>query len=110
MKMARILTLFVFALLIAANTYAQKDVQKNIDQLLKQYEEYGQLNAAVLVADKGKVIYEKGFGMANMEWKIPIQPDTKFRIVSELSFRVSRSPLEACASKSDSRASIRESR
>jgi CubicO group peptidase (beta-lactamase class C family) len=36
----------------------------------------------VLVADGGKVIYKKGFGMANMEWEIPNQTDTKFRIGS----------------------------
>ncbi|MEO8042738.1 MAG: serine hydrolase, partial [Acidobacteriota bacterium] len=50
--------------------------------LIKQYYDYGQFNGSVLVADKGKIIYEKGFGMANMEWSIPNQPDTKFRIGS----------------------------
>jgi len=36
----------------------------------------------VLVADNGKVVFEKGVGMANLEWNIPNTPDTKFRLGS----------------------------
>jgi CubicO group peptidase (beta-lactamase class C family) len=82
MRTARVFVLFVVALAAAASAVAQKDVEKKIDSLLKQYHDYGQLNGSVLVADKGKVVYEKGFGMANMEWGIPNGPDTKFRIGS----------------------------
>ena len=42
-----------------------------LDELMNLYTEYGQFNGSVLVAQKGKVIYKKGFGMANMEWEIP---------------------------------------
>lgn len=82
MKTVRVFALFIVAFATAMGAFAQKDVQKKIDGLLKQHHEYGQLNGSVLVADKGKVIYEKGFGMANMEWGIANQPDTKFRIGS----------------------------
>ena len=81
MKTARVFALFIVAFVIATNTHAQQSAKK-IDELLKQYHDYGQFNGSVLVADKGKVIYEKGFGMANMEWGIANQPDTKFRIGS----------------------------
>jgi len=53
-----------------------------LDDLLNKYTEYGQFNGSVLVADQGKVIYKKGFGMANMEWDIPNTPDTKHRLGS----------------------------
>lgn len=53
-----------------------------LDALLNQYTDYGQFNGSVLVADKGQVIYKKGFGMANMEWEIPNAPDTKHRLGS----------------------------
>ncbi len=56
--------------------------EKQIDDLMKTYVAYGQFNGSVLVADKGKVIYKNGFGMANMEWSIPNTPNTKFRIGS----------------------------
>src|SRR5262245_33682331 len=37
---------------------------------------------AVLVARDGKIVYQGGFGLANLENKTPITPDTKFRIGS----------------------------
>jgi CubicO group peptidase (beta-lactamase class C family) len=81
MKTAKLFTLFIVAFITATNAFAQQNVQK-IDGLVKQYYDYGQFNGSILVAEKGKIIYEKGFGMANMEWAIPNQPDTKFRIGS----------------------------
>lgn len=81
MKIARLYLLVIVAFLTATNAFAQQNVRK-IDQLMKQYYDYGQFNGSILVAEKGKIIYEKGFGMANMEWSIPNQPDTKFRIGS----------------------------
>lgn len=60
---------------------AQSKTEK-IDQLMSRYSQYNQFNGTVLVAEQGKVIYKKGFGMANMEWNIPNQPDTKHRLGS----------------------------
>jgi CubicO group peptidase (beta-lactamase class C family) len=37
---------------------------------------------AVLVAKDGKVLYRKGFGYADIKNKVPVTPDTKFRIGS----------------------------
>lgn len=81
MKFARLSTLLIVALITATSAFAQQNV-KQIDGLMKQYYDYGQFNGSILVAEKGKIIYEHGFGMANMEWAIPNQPDTKFRIGS----------------------------
>lgn len=38
--------------------------------------------AAVLVAQNGKIIYQKGFGFANLENRVPVTVETKFRIGS----------------------------
>jgi CubicO group peptidase (beta-lactamase class C family) len=46
------------------------------------YYNNGRFNGSVLVAERGKVIFKKGYGMANMEWGIPNTPDTKFRLGS----------------------------
>jgi CubicO group peptidase (beta-lactamase class C family) len=80
MKTTRLLALILFVFIAATNSFAQP--AKKIDELMKQYYDYGQFNGAILVAEKGKILYDKGLGMANMEWSIPIQPDTKFRIGS----------------------------
>ena len=69
------------ALLSTAPLPAQNTVAR-IDALMKSYAAQGRFSGSVLVADHGRVIYRKGFGWANAEWKIPNTPDTKFRIGS----------------------------
>lgn len=53
-----------------------------IDSLLSKFSRYGKFNGSVLVAEKGEVVFKKGYGWANMEWNIPNQPDTKHRLAS----------------------------
>jgi len=69
------------ALLSTAPLAAQNTVAR-IDALMKSHAAQGRFSGSVLVADHGRVIYRKGFGWANAEWKIPNTPDTKFRIGS----------------------------
>lgn len=72
----------VFIALITSNfSFGQTKTEK-IDELLNLFQEYGKFNGSVLVAEKGEIIYQKGFGMANMEWDIPNAPDTKHRLGS----------------------------
>ncbi|TDO84303.1 CubicO group peptidase (beta-lactamase class C family) [Flavobacterium chryseum] len=68
--------------LLAAFTVSAQDKAKQIDQLLNQYNQYGLFNGSALVSENGKVIFQKGYGSANMEWDIPNKPDTKFRLGS----------------------------
>lgn len=81
MNQIKKLQILLIVLLSATAVLAQSNGQK-IDQLLNAYHQNGQLNGSVLVVEKGKTIYRKGFGMANMEWNIPNGPETKFRIGS----------------------------
>lgn len=53
-----------------------------IDSLIQIYAGNFLFNGSVLVAEKGRVIFKKGYGSANMEWNIPNRPATKFRIGS----------------------------
>jgi CubicO group peptidase (beta-lactamase class C family) len=53
-----------------------------IDRLVAAYHSLGQLNGSVLVAQDGRVVLARGYGLANMEWGIPNAPDTKFRLGS----------------------------
>src|SRR6266581_6035984 len=55
---------------------------ERIDALISAYNKVHQFNGSALVAEKGSVILEKGYGLANMEWQIPNTPDTKFRLGS----------------------------
>lgn len=63
------------------NSPASSKVQQ-LDEVIGKFAAYGHFNGSVLVAEEGQVIYQKGFGKANMEWDIPNQPDTKHRLAS----------------------------
>ncbi len=58
------------------------DKIKGIDSVLSFYHGKNQFNGTVLVQDNGKLIYEKGFGMADKEKSIPNNGNTKFKIGS----------------------------
>ena len=80
----KIINAFLVAVIVTGLfnvSYGQAKVDK-LDKLISAYGEYGKFNGSVLVADKGKVIYKKGIGFADMEWNIPNQPDTKHRLGS----------------------------
>jgi len=78
----RIYGLGIFILLTSLNVSFGQTKIEQLDELLNLYTEYGQFNGSVLVAEKGEIIYKKGFGFANMEWNIPNQSDTKHRLGS----------------------------
>ncbi len=72
----------VFLLLTFSTLSFAQEKAKQIDELMRQYEANRQFNGSVLVAENGKVIFKKGYGMGNMEWAIPNASDTKFRLGS----------------------------
>ena len=73
--------LLLLALFLSSPAHAQTKAEQ-LDALLTKYHEVGQLNGAVLVAEGDDVLFERGFGEANMEWDIPNTPDTRFRVGS----------------------------
>ena len=73
--------LIFFAGFLFVRCHAQSLEQK-IDELLTAYASQNKLNGSVLVAQKGKIIYEKGFGYRNAEQKIPNDVNSIFQIGS----------------------------
>jgi CubicO group peptidase (beta-lactamase class C family) len=73
--------IFLLLFITALTAFSQSKVEK-MDALMRQYVENRQFNGSVLVAENGKVVFKKGYGMANMEWSIANTPDTKFRLGS----------------------------
>lgn len=80
MQKRKILLMLIF-LAVAAPASTQTPAQK-IDKLVEHYADEGLFNGSILVAQKGKLVYKKGVGYANMEWKIPNTTTTKFRLGS----------------------------
>jgi CubicO group peptidase (beta-lactamase class C family) len=58
------------------------DFPTRADASMKELVERERFSGSVLVAQSGKILFEKGYGLANREWDIPNSPRTKFRIGS----------------------------
>lgn len=58
------------------------DRSAEIDQIFQKFYEYTSFQGAVLVADRGEVVYRRAFGQANREWNVPNTLDTRFNIAS----------------------------
>jgi len=77
-----IATLFLTLGLICPRAVAQNDFPARADALMNGLVERDRFSGSVLIAQNGKVLFEKGYGPANREWDIPNSPQTKFRIAS----------------------------
>jgi CubicO group peptidase (beta-lactamase class C family) len=64
-----------------SSAFAQAPVDR-MDQIVRSYSDSHQFMGSVLVAQGDKVVFEKSYGNANLEWNIPDDSSTKFRIGS----------------------------
>ena len=65
-----------------ALTQEQEQKAAKINSLIEFYYEQGIFSGTVLVAEAGKVIYQKGFGYANVDTKERLEPKSVFRLAS----------------------------
>ena len=79
--MAGRIPLLAALVILAAQIHAQTRESK-IDALLGTCFERSQFMGSALVAEGGTIVFEKGYGYADLEWEIPNAPDTKFRLGS----------------------------
>ncbi|MFD1820415.1 CubicO group peptidase, beta-lactamase class C family [Pseudarcicella hirudinis] len=77
----RIIIALSFICFIPFTNLAQNKALQ-IDQLLQSYKDIQAFNGSVLVAKRGKIILQKGYGFANMESGARNTVNTKFRIAS----------------------------
>jgi len=63
-------------------TVSAVSLAPGIDAYLTKLAEQDRFSGSVLVATDGEILLEKGYGLANVEPKIPNIPQTKFRIGS----------------------------
>lgn len=73
-----ILILFLFI----GKTHVAQSQSQEIHKAITHYNAIGQFNGLILVAEKGKIIYENAFGKASYEWNIGNTLDTKMQIAS----------------------------
>jgi CubicO group peptidase (beta-lactamase class C family) len=75
----------LFGLLLPCSLVAQTlpdSMTRKIDSVFRSYTATTP-GCAVAVVKNGEVIFQKGYGMANLEYAIPVSPNTIFHIASE---------------------------
>ncbi|MFN0203363.1 MAG: serine hydrolase domain-containing protein [Bacteroidia bacterium] len=83
--MRKSILLPAFGLLFNLAFAQQKDDKKlfaEFDKMLSEQYKTNETGATALVARNGKIIFHKAFGMANLEYNIPMKVDNVFRIGS----------------------------
>ncbi|MBL7725041.1 MAG: beta-lactamase family protein [Chitinophagaceae bacterium] len=77
-----ILTVVCFPLLIAAQQTTGKQLEKKLDNFLSTEIKSSEPGYQVLIAKSGQVIYNKAFGLADLELGVPIKADMVFNLAS----------------------------
>lgn len=72
----------ILLLIFCQITFGQTDKAKKIDDFIKPFVDSNQFGGVVLASENGKIIYEKAFGLANADFKIPNQLNTRIGIAS----------------------------
>lgn len=60
-----------------------EDLASKIDLICQHWNHNQTPGMAIAIVQDGDIIFKKGYGMANLEYNIPIQPSTIFHIASE---------------------------
>ena len=68
--------------LCSLTSVAQKPTSERIAEFVAPVGASGQFSGVVLVSENGSVIYEKAFGFANAEFKVPNTLQTRIGIAS----------------------------
>src|SRR6185295_13639229 len=74
--------LCIIALWLTPTAFAQTDKSKQLDDFITSFANQNEFAGVVLAAENGKVIYEKAFGLANADFKIKNQLNTRIGIAS----------------------------
>jgi CubicO group peptidase (beta-lactamase class C family) len=84
MKFMR-LTVVLDVLLVSSLAHAQtlpQDVTKKVDTVFEKWDRPGSPGCALGVYKDGRIVYERGYGMANLNDDVPITPSTVFHVAS----------------------------
>lgn len=87
MKLSKILIMSIVVITTPGFSWAirikkQTTLQTKVDEYIHAYVKMEQFSGSILIAKDGKILVNKGYGMANYELDVPNSPITKFRIAS----------------------------
>jgi CubicO group peptidase (beta-lactamase class C family) len=68
--------------LLAFQAYTHTALTDKVDALFRAWDKENSPGAALGIFQDGRIIYARGYGMANLDYNIPITPQTVFRVGS----------------------------
>ncbi|HUV29535.1 MAG TPA: serine hydrolase [Acidobacteriota bacterium] len=80
----------------ATLAFGQADVRERIEEIVKAEEAWDLFSGAVLVAKDGDIVYARGVGEENKEYRIPNTLETKFNISSIQKTFISTVIMQLC--------------
>lgn len=78
---SKLLWISLFIVFLVSLAAADEKIDK-VDKLFSKWDSTVSPGAALAIIKDGKIIYKRGYGMANLEHNIPITPTSVFRIGS----------------------------
>jgi len=78
---SKLLWIFLFIVFLVSLVSADEKTEK-VDKLFSKWDSTVSPGAALAIIKDGKIIYKRGYGMANLEHNIPLTPTSVFRIGS----------------------------
>ncbi|MGH9832106.1 MAG: serine hydrolase, partial [Blastocatellia bacterium] len=73
----RLVTIVLFAVALPAIAQDQSgDLAARVDKVFEQYDKPISPGCALAVIKDGQIVYQRGYGMADLDHDIPIKPDT----------------------------------
>jgi len=82
LSMAVVLSLAAATHVLSAQTAGREDLMKKIDAVMSEVYQPGQPGAAIIVRKNGQTVIRKGYGLADLELQVPVEPDMVFRLGS----------------------------
>lgn len=74
---------WLFVAMAAAGFLAAQDERaRRVDEIFQSWNQPATPGAAVAIIQSGKLLYQKGYGSANLEYDVPITPETVFHVAS----------------------------
>jgi CubicO group peptidase (beta-lactamase class C family) len=79
MKDLRPLVSLIALLLLTQTSFGQSP---SIDEFVESHVKAHNFNGTILIQNKSKIVYERSFGLANRQFKVPNTPETKYKVAS----------------------------
>lgn len=76
-------TLILLILILGFNSCSNNiSLEKKIDTIFSEFQSENTPGTSVAIVENGKIIYQKGFGLADLKTKVLIESKTNFRLAS----------------------------